>query len=227
MRVSAIQLADPGGSAETLAALTAAVTEAIAAGAVLVVCPCMPTLDESPATIAATRAAVRDVADGATVILPCSGLACGAPVDNEHAIIEGPGSVAVLCGDDCIDPDSLASVAVGDPDVLVLQVAGENELQAEAIREFAIATSETVAGLVLVASRTGAEDAAGGALIAYGGETLAEAGEGTEVLLADVITPVLPPEMPGVVPTAPTILLQRLAVHQGRSLEVDFLADND
>jgi hypothetical protein len=135
--------------------------------------------------------------------------------------------VAVLCGDDCIDPDALAGVAVGDPDVLVLQVDGENELQAEAIREFAIEASETVSGLVLVASRTGADDAAGGALIAYGGETLAEAGEGSEVLLADVITPLLPPEMPGVVPTAPTILLQRLAVHRGLRPEVDYLADND
>jgi hypothetical protein len=227
MRVSAIQLADSGESAEMLATLRAAVSEAVAAGAVLVVCPCVPTLQAGPDVVAATRAAVRDVADGATVILPCSGLTCGVPIFGEPAVGQAPGSVAVLCGDECIDPEALAGVAAGDPDMLVLQVEGENDLQAEAIREFAIEASETVAGLVLVASRTDAPEAAGGALIAYGGETLAEAGEGTEVLLADVIAPVLPPEMPGVVPTAPTILLQRLAVHRGRRPEVDYPADND
>jgi hypothetical protein len=135
------------------------------------------------------------------------------------------GSIAVLCGDEALDAGALATLAHERPDVLVWQVEGESALQAEAIREYAISISETVASLVVVASMCCSDEAVGATAIVYGGEVLAEADESPTVLTVDVTTPLAPTDRHGEIPAAPPILVQRLAVHEGRRAPVDYPAD--
>jgi len=104
----------------------------------------------------------------------------------------------------------------------------ESDLQAEAILEVALALSDSMAGLVLVADTDGAEPGDpghGGSAIIRLGEMVAEAGDGDEVLIAEVATPVAQPEPREALPEIPTLLAQRLATHRGKRLEVEYLAD--
>lgn len=226
MRVAAVQLADDGSAAEITAALVAAVDEALEAGATLIVCPYVARLSDEDEAAVAVKSAIKKAA-AATVVLPCGGLAYGGAHLRDEAAADAPGAIGVMSGDECLDPDALAVMAQGCPEILVWQLEGESPLQVEAIREYAIAASETVAGLVVVASLTGSGTGAGGALICWGGEIVAEAGELPEVLAADVVTPLLPPDLRGERTIAPTILLQRLAVHRGEKLAPDYPAEDD
>ncbi len=231
MLVAALQLAEGGSAADDLAALTVGVADAVSSGAELIAVPCLPRLADDPAGLANVRELVRAVAGDATVVLPCAGIARGggsAVNEESSSAPAGYGSLAVLCGDEALDPEVLGGLAVEGPDVLVWQVEGESALQVEAVREYAIAVSETVSSLVLVASRIGPEGvAAGGSVIVFAGDVLAEAGDAPAVLLASVITPLLPPESPGEAPPAPPLLVERLAAHRGTKAPVDYLADMD
>jgi hypothetical protein len=226
--VAVLQLAPGSSTAEDLAGVGTAVAQAVAAGATLVICPCLPSLLRDATAAADVRKRVREVAGAATVVLPCAGTACGGLGGIEHgtgATAADVGSLAVLCGDEAIGPEILAGLAADGPDVLVWQVEGESPLQAEAIREYAIAASESVSGLVLVASLCGTEIAAGGSAIVFAGDIVASAGDAPELLTSDIPVPVLPPETPGALGPQPPLLAQRLAAHRGERAPVDYPAD--
>lgn len=142
--------------------------------------------------------------------------------------IEQLGSVAVLEGDDALDLELLRALALEGTDVLVLMPRSESELQAEAVLEFAIALSDSVAGLVLVVEDDGAqpgEPGHGGSMIVLLGEVLGEAMSGSDIIEADVGIPVPQPVPRDPLPSLPTILAQRLANHHGRRLDTGYPSD--
>ncbi len=139
------------------------------------------------------------------------------------------GTVAVLSGDAAFDPDVLRKLAADGTDVLVLCPASESDLQAEAVLEFAIKLSDSVAGLVLVVENDGAEPGQpghGGSAIVLLGEILAEAMGGADLLEAEIGIPVPQPVPRDPLPQLPTILAQRVANHQGRHVHVDYPSDS-
>ncbi|TLM65832.1 MAG: hypothetical protein FDZ70_10790, partial [Actinobacteria bacterium] len=87
-----------------------------------------------------------------------------------------------LYGDACFDPVRIPSGAR----TLVLVPDAESELQSEAVIEYAIGLSESVAGLVAVIEPS----EVGGSAIVLLGEVLAEAGAGDRAIVADVPYPV-------------------------------------
>ncbi len=139
------------------------------------------------------------------------------------------GSVALVHGDSCFDSGAIAEVATSEPAVLVMTPLSENELQAEAVLEFAIGLSESVAPLVVVAEPVGGgfgEPGQGGSAIVLLGKVLAEAlGPDGGVLFAEVPEPLPRPSPPEPLPAVPTILAQRAATHAGRKLDMGYLAD--
>jgi hypothetical protein len=152
------------------------------------------------------------------------------PVTSEIPVIGSRlGRTALIHGDACFNEGVLQRTAAVGPEVLVMTPMSENELQAEAVLELAIGLSESAAGLVIVAEPVGAEPGEaghGGSAIVLLGKVLAEAlGEEGDVLVADVPEPVPAPEPPEPVPPMPTILAQRLATHEGRRLDMGYLAD--
>lgn len=152
------------------------------------------------------------------------------PVTDQIPVIgERLGSAALLYGDACFQADVLSGLAAEAPSVLIMAPMSENELQAEAVLELAIGLSESVAPLVVVADPVGAElgDAGhGGSAVILLGKVLAEAlGDEGELLIAEVPEPVPHPDPPEPVPAVPTILAQRLATHEGRKLDLGYLAD--
>jgi len=139
------------------------------------------------------------------------------------------GRTALLHGDACFNPAVLQGLAVSRPAVLVMTPMSENELQAEAVLELALGLSDSVAGLVIVADAIGAEVGAaghGGSAIVLLGKVLAEAlGDDGDIIFADVPEPIPAPEPPEPLPEVPTILAQRVATHEGRKLDLGYLAD--
>ncbi|MDO9108794.1 MAG: hypothetical protein Q7U89_07375 [Coriobacteriia bacterium] len=175
------------------------------------------------------RIAIIQRGASAAVVEPPAGIdlvfQSGAPVPLG---IEQLGSVTVLEGDDVLDLDLLRSLALEGTDVLVLMPRSESELQAEAVLEFAIALSDSVAGLVLVVEDDGAlpgEPGHGGSMIVLLGEVLGEAMSGSDVIEATVGIPVPQPVPRDPLPSLPTILAQRLANHQGRHLDTEYPSD--
>jgi len=141
---------------------------------------------------------------------------------------EQMGMMAVLIGDGCVDMNTIRQMAFEFPDVAIMIPRSESELQAEAILEFALALSDSFAGLVIVADTDGAElgePGHGGSAIIRFGEVVAEAHSGDDVLVADIEFPVGPPNPRERLPVMPPILEQRFANHQGLHLEVDYPAD--
>ncbi len=138
------------------------------------------------------------------------------------------GRVGLLVGDACMDPEELQCMAAEKPDVTVLLPRSESDLQAEAVLEVALALSDSLSGLVLVADAVGAEPGHaghGGSAIIFLGDMVAEAGDGDDVLFAEIATPVAQPEPREPIPPIPPILLQRLANHRGTRPEMGYLAD--
>lgn len=172
--------------------------------------------DTSPET-----ALAEAKAQGAeTVVLP---LESGVP-----AGLDALGRVVALEGDACFDATTFEALAADPPDVLVLRPRSESDLQAEAALEFAIALSESVAGLVLIAETTGAapgEAGHGGSAVVWLGDVVAEGLADTDVLIAGIALPLVEPEPREPLPKPAPILLQRLANHTGERPAVDYLAD--
>lgn len=138
------------------------------------------------------------------------------------------GRFGLLVGDACMDPEELQRMAAEKPDVTVLLPRSESDLQAEAVLEVALALSDSLSGLVLVADSVGAEPGRaghGGSAIIFLGDVVAEAGDGDDVLFAEIGTPVAQPEPREPIPSIPPILLQRLANHRGTRPEMGYLAD--
>jgi hypothetical protein len=132
---------------------------------------------------------------------------------------EGLGVAALLAGDACMDPAEFSRIAGERPSLAVLVPRSESDLQAEAMLELAIALSDSLAGLVIIAECSGAalgEPGHGGSAVVQLGEVAAEAIGGDDVLFAEVKLPVPQPEPREALPAIPPLLAQRLAVHQGR-----------
>lgn len=142
--------------------------------------------------------------------------------------VEELGSGALLVGDAAMDIARWSDALAAQPAFVVMNPDSENELQAEAALELAISVSDSVAGLVMVAECDGAELGAaghGGSAIVFLGDLVAEALGGEDVLFAEIPTPIPQPEPREPLPEVPTLLQQRLANHQGRHLDMGYLAD--
>jgi predicted amidohydrolase len=142
--------------------------------------------------------------------------------------LEDLGTMALLVGDAVLDVTELENLAAAAPDLAVLIPRAESELQAEAFLELAIALSDSLAGLVLVAEAAGGDPGQpghGGSAIISCGKVLAEAVGEEDVLVADVVIPLAQPEPRDALPELPTILKQRYAAHHGERAPVDYPAD--
>lgn len=142
--------------------------------------------------------------------------------------LDGLGTLAFMVGDACFDEDELARLAAADPDLAIMMPRAESELQAEAALEVALALSDSLAGVIIVAEPFGAElgrPGHGGSAIIRLGEIVAEADDGPDLLLAVVDTPIARPEPKEPLPPIPPILSQRLATHRGVRPTVDYPAD--
>jgi predicted amidohydrolase len=134
-----------------------------------------------------------------------------------------PGSrfdkASIITGDACIDASELARVAEWRPAIAVLHPRSETDLQAEAMIEFAIALSDSLAGVVVVAECAGAEPLSpghGGSAIVVLGSVMAEALFDDDVLLADVTLPFPQPLPREPLPPVPPLLQQRFLHHTGQ-----------
>jgi hypothetical protein len=138
------------------------------------------------------------------------------------------GRIALPVGDAAMDPEELRHLGETHPDAVFASPRSESELQAEAMLELAVGMSESVTGLVAVVDAAGAAPGRpghGGSAIILLGEILAEAGDGEEVIFADVPVPVPHPARRAPVPTPSTILAQRLSVHRGERPAPAYPAD--
>lgn len=234
MKVAVIDLARRGSVEADVDALVDAVERACAAGAGVIVTP-------APAWF--TVASVREARASARILAACRD-AHFLGVPSGHAEFDAPfgedrrgatfertplGMTASLWGDGCLDPDNARELMAAAPDALVLRPGSESELQAEAMIERALALSESVAGLVIVAEPHGAavgEPGHGGSVIAALGELLAEAVGDEDVLIAELeVVPVPAPEPRDPPPGLPPILAQRLSRHRGERVSVGYPAD--
>lgn len=227
MKFAVVQHALRPAPAQDLEALVLAVVRAAAMGAAVVFLPDLPAIYEGPLADELVR---RIAAEAPSVEIVTAQRAEDAPAHLTTTATALLGSGIVLVGDDAIDLDVLRSSAAERPGVLLLAPGAESELQSQAVTELAIALSTSLASLVLVAETDGAElgeAGHGGSAIVHLGQVLAEATAGDDLLLADVVTPLGPPEAPEAMPEIPPVLLQRLAAHRGRKLDVAYPADLD
>lgn len=229
MKIAVVQHQLRATPAEDAAALLEAARTASAHGAELVFFPEVFSLDGDENPDCEGLFVELDTIDGERFI-PQLGMADGgfAGVIEPSEGIEQLGKMALLIGDGCVDMSAIREIAMAFPDLAVFLPRSENELQAEAILELALALSDSLAGLVIVVEADGAEPGEpghGGSAIIMFGKMVAEAMSGDDILYADIELPVGPPEPREPLPQMPTILQQRLAHHQGHQLEVDYPAD--
>ncbi len=205
--------------------LVGAVGEACSEGAHAVVCPRLPTLAGlDPADRDELLGRIEGCAGGAAVFISFAEDA------GEPLIVQTPlGATALLGGDACLREDVLRSLVAERIDTAIWRPGAESELQAEAIIEYALGCSPALAGLLLVAECSDGEPhqgSSGTSAIIQAGELLAEStASGDEILFAEVEVPLGAPEPHMPLPELPPILVQRLAVHEGRKPEVDYPAD--
>jgi len=194
MRIAVVQHRLRATPSEDMSALVGAASRATSAGAEWVVLPTVPSLETSPEPFLE---------------------ACEAPGQ--------VGDVLQLDGDECADADRLAKARQTPPDVAVLRPQSENDLQSESFLEVAIALSDSLAGMVIIAECVGAEPGNpghGGSAVIVLGEVVAEALGDEELIFAEVTVPIPQPEPPEPLPSIPLLLRQRVAFHAGRKLEV-------
>jgi len=132
---------------------------------------------------------------------------------------EGLGVACILVGDACIDAAELMRASQSRPALAILCPRSETDLQAEAMLEFAVALSDSLAGLVVIAECAGAEpleSGHGGSAIVLLGEVSAEAFADDDVILAEVPVPIPQPSPREPLPLVPPLLGQRFALHSGR-----------
>lgn len=225
MRIAVVQHSLMPAPAQDLEALVVAAARASAAGADVLVLPELPALHDGPLNDELYRR-VEEVAPGLAILLPH-------PEADEAVFaavreVKGLGRVAVLVGDACIDDKALAAAAAQCPGCAVLAPRAESELQAEAILELALGLSLSLASVIVVVEPDGAalgSPGHGGSAIVHLGQVLAEAVTGDDLLLAEVLAPLGPPEAPQALPSIPPVLGQRAAAHRGRKMDVGYPAD--
>ncbi len=227
MQIAVIQHVLRGDDQEDAAALANAAADATDMGADVVVFPPAPVLadDSSGDPVAKLFEAIGESQSESVVYINTAVVTQGGHV----AAIPQLGQTALLVSDACADGAEILSVSGKKPQVAILSPRSENDLQAEAITEFALDLSSSLAGLVIVAECTGAEPGEpghGGSVIVHLGEVIAESmGDGDETLVAEIETPIAQPEPRELLPKVPTILADRVAYHQGRKPSVDYPAD--
>lgn len=210
-----------------LAALLSLSEQAEDEGADVIVYPCVPGLGYASGLMTAFAANVVERAPQVSIVAPC------AARSREGTLVPVPtrlGSTLVLAGDECIDATLFPEIEGLGLEALVWQMGTESPIQAEALLELALDASLSQAGLVLTACLYGEArgvSSCGGSAIVYLGEILAEAGEGEDLLLADVPVPVALPERRGRRAVPAPVLQQRLAAHHGRKLKPEYPATID
>lgn len=226
MKIAVVQHQLRPAPAQDLEALVIAVTRAASLGAEIVVLPDIAAVHDGPLG----DDLFRRTEEGAPGVLvwPAHRYAS----DAQDAPLTGPadsvGAAYALVGDDAIDPDVLARCGAYRPGLLVLAPGAESELQAQAVLELAVALSTSLASVVVVVEADGAEvgePGHGGSAIIHLGEVLAEATGGDDLLIAELAAPLGPPEAPTALPEVPPLLVQRIAAHQGRKVDVGYPAD--
>lgn len=226
MKLAVVQHRLRDSADEDARALVAALRLAAAADAEIVVLPEVLALHEDADARARFDADVAGISG--TRLMPYGGVGTDGAAFIAQDVVGDLGAVAVLVGDAVLDADRWAEALSAGCTALVICPRSESELQAEAVLELALAFSDSLAGLVLIAECDGAapgEAGHGGSAIISVGEVVAEAMSGDEVLLADISLPVAQPEPREALPELPTLLAQRVAHHHGSKLAVDYLAD--
>lgn len=136
------------------------------------------------------------------------------------------GDTVQLLGDTCFDPEVMRPLHREPPDALILHPDSESDLQAEALVEYALGLSRSVASLVIVSEfvpQIGS--GVGWSAILFLGEVLAEAVAADDVLFADVEVPISAPGSREALPYPSAILSHRLAVHRGDRPDVGYMAE--
>ncbi len=223
MRIAAIQHRLRESAEADAQALATAGVAAAEGGAELIVFPSVPSLQlDSGAGHLLLSALLRDVPAFCVVpgIDPESrGVAVIAQLPEPFSSSEAASVASVIVGDACMDGATLAEVASHNPSLAVLSPRSENDLQAEAMLEFAIALSDSLAGLVVIAECSGAEPldvGHGGSAIILLGDVVAEALSDDDVLFAEVPLPLPVPHPREALPQVPPLLVQRFEHHAGR-----------
>lgn len=224
MRIAVIQHELRGHERMDLAALLSLAEAASDDGAGVIVCPRLPGLAGDTRIYQAFIENMRNHAPGSLVVMPSvAGNRDSAP----QPFMTPLGRTVAFLGDECIE--AAAGTEPSRFDAMVWQPDAESPIQAEAFLELALDSSLSIAGLVLVSAVSGrarGQAGFGGSAIVHLGDILAEAGEGEDVVSADVDVPVSLPERLGPRPVPPPILAQRLAHHRGdRPPAVDYPAD--
>lgn len=227
MRLAVVQHRSRPAPAQDLEALVLASSRAAAHEADALVLPDVPALRERPLH---DDLLVRlgEVAPAVDLIMvhPDTGHGASSAL-RDHDVI---GRVALLQGDECIDPDVLAATAAAKPGMVVLAPGSESDLQAQAVLELAVPLSTSLASVIVVVESDGAEigqPGHGGSAVVHLGEVVAEAMSGDDLLVVDLPAPLGPPESAGALPELPPVLAQRLAAHRGQKVEVSYPADLD
>ncbi len=228
MKIAVVQHELRPAPAQDLEALVIAVARAASLGADLVILPDVAAVHDGPLGDELFR---RTEEDAPGVVVWSAHRYGSDPGDGPLTLsVEAVGAACALVGDDAMDHAALLACAARRPGLLVLAPGAESELQAQAVLELAVALSTSLASVVVVAEADGAEPGEpghGGSAIIHLGEVLAEATAGDDLLVADITTPLGPPEAPTAFPEVPTVLLQRIAAHHGRKVDVDYPADLD
>lgn len=199
-----------------LAALLFMSEQAEDEGADVIVYPCVPGLGYASPLMTAFASNVVERAPQVSIVAPCAARSRGGDLRRVPTRL---GSTLVLAGDDCIDALMYPEIESLGLEALVWQMDTESPLQAEALLELALDASLTQAGLVLTACLWGEArgvDSSGGSAIVHLGEILAEAGDGEDLLFAEVPVPVTLPERRGRRAVPAPVLQQRFAVHRGK-----------
>lgn len=222
MKIAVIQHRIRETAEEDARVLAAAASDAAGRGAQLVILPEVRSLQGDATPESKLFEQLMGEVDAfclIPVLNPATrGIAFAADLPPESGFPPGQGMAALLAGDACMNVAELGRIAAENPELAVLIPRSESDLQAEAMLELAVALSDSLAGLIMVAECTGAapgEPGHGGSVIIALGKVVAEALGGDDVLIADVALPIGQPQPREPLPTPPPILAQRLAVHEG------------
>jgi hypothetical protein len=130
------------------------------------------------------------------------------------------GVASLIFGDACMDGTEIARVAKQSPSLVVLSPGSETDLQAEAMLEYAIGLSDSLAGVIVIAECSGGEPLEvghGGSAIIVLGDVVAEALVEDDLLVAEVPQPFPQPSPREPLPPVPPLLEQRVAHHTGHT----------
>ena len=198
-----------------------AVTSAASRGASLIICPHVASLRSDGGGGALLLSELLADVPALTLVPDVDpesgGLALVVSLPGVEGASEGLGNAALVIGDACIDPAEIVGLCAQRPSLAVLSPRSQTDLQAEAMLEYAIALSDSLTGVVVIAECSGAEPLEaghGGSAIVVLGKVLAEALAPDDVLIADVAVPFPEPKPREPLPPVPPLLAQRFALHR-------------